>query len=142
MNYLALILHHSGRIGRRDYWIGFGIFMALLSLLVIALAPPLHTMDFSLFDRIETFILAALFLWTHSAVTVKRLHDLNRPWWHYLFYGLLPVLMMIMVIYPALSVIGFALWAWTKYRLGFVRGTVGPNDYGSDPLEPDLFEPA
>jgi uncharacterized membrane protein YhaH (DUF805 family) len=142
---LALPFRYSGRIGRRDYWIGFAIVLVVAGGLAAAFAPYFSTTGGTGMDRAKTFAAFALFLWVHSAVTVKRLHDLNRPAWHYLFYGLLPIFLIMLLTYPTLSFIGMALWAWTKYHLGFKRGTVGPNDYGPDPLEPaapDSFEPA
>lgn len=139
---LALPFRFSGRISRREYWIGFAFILVTLGILAVAYAPYFGTTGGTSTDRAKTFAAFALFLWVHSAVTIKRLHDLNRPALHYLFYGLLPIIMMMLVVYPTLSFIGMALWVWTKYHLGFKRGTVGPNDYGPDPLEPDSFEPA
>lgn len=142
---VALPFSYAGRIARKDYWIGFVIILLLLSALVTFFSAYFSSTGGDATDRVFTYLLFALFLWVHFSVTVKRLHDLNRPTWHYIFYGLLPLFLMMMVIYPTLSVIGFAVWLWTKYRLGFIRGTEGPNDYGPDPLEPDepdSFEPA
>lgn len=142
---LALLFRYSGRIARRDYWIGFVFILIALGILAIAYAPYFGTTGGTSIDRAKTFLALALFVWVHSAVTIKRLHDLNRPALHYLFYGVLPIFMMMLVVYPTLSFIGMALWVWTKYHLGFRRGTAGPNDYGPDPLEPsepDSFEPA
>ncbi len=54
--------------------------------------------------------------WAALAVTVKRLHDLDRPGWH--------VLLFIVPLYNIyLSIVLFV-----------VPGTVGPNQYGPDPL--------
>ncbi len=142
---LALPFRISGRISRRDYWIGFAIILAVLAVLVTFFSAYFSTTGGDNLDRIFSYLLFSLFLWIHFAVTVKRLHDLNRPTWHYLFYGLLPVVLMLLVVYPTLSFIGAAVWLWTKYHLGFTRGTEGPNDYGPDPLapdEPDSYEPA
>ena len=141
---LALPFSYSGRIPRKDYWIGFVIALVVLGLVAAAFVPYFSTTSGTNSDRILVLAAAAFFLWVHSAVTVKRLHDLNRPAWHYIFYGVVPLFLMIMVIYPTLSFIGFALWGWTKYHLGFMRGTEGPNNYGPDPLapsEPNTFEP-
>ncbi len=54
--------------------------------------------------------------WAALAITVKRLHDLGRPGWHWFLFGI-PLYNM---------------------YLGFVlllrKGTAGPNQYGADPL--------
>ena len=54
--------------------------------------------------------------WAASAVTVKRLHDLDRPGWH--------VLLLAIPLYNIyLSIVLF-----------FVAGSTGDNRYGPDPL--------
>jgi uncharacterized membrane protein YhaH (DUF805 family) len=35
-----------------------------------------------------------------------------------------------------LNLISFAISIWALVELGFLRGTVGPNRYGPDPLSP------
>ena len=55
--------------------------------------------------------------WAATAVTVRRLHDLDRPGWHF-FLFLIPFYNF----YLALVLL-------------FAKGTPGDNDYGSDPLE-------
>ena len=60
------------------------------------------------------------------AITVKRLHDLDRPAWHWW-----RLLVPIYNIYLGLVLL-------------FKEGTIGPNTYGNDPIirswdEPDLL---
>ena len=97
------------------------------------------------------------------AAGAKRLHDLNRARaWLVLFIGGQVLLIVILVVYivatiggaalsqqefdPAISapmagvaiiigVLAFALWVWALIWFGCLRGTVGPNQYGPDPLE-------
>ena len=40
-----------------------------------------------------------------------------------------------LVSFP-LSLAGLVVAVWGLVELGFLRGTVGPNQYGPDPLEP------
>ena len=54
--------------------------------------------------------------WAAVAVTVKRLHDLDRPGWHWW-------LMMVPLYNIYLGLV-----------LVFQKGTVGPNSHGHDPL--------
>ena len=56
--------------------------------------------------------------WAAIAITVKRLHDLGRPGWHFLLLGI-----------PIYNL-------WLGLVLLFKRGTWGPNQYGPDPLQP------
>jgi uncharacterized membrane protein YhaH (DUF805 family) len=37
-----------------------------------------------------------------------------------------------------LHVVGFAISVWAFVELGCLRGTVGPNQYGPDPLAPSV----
>jgi uncharacterized membrane protein YhaH (DUF805 family) len=55
------------------------------------------------------------------AVTVKRLHDVERPSWHWWL-----LLVPVYNIYLALTLV-------------FQRGTLGPNAYGPDPLPPATY---
>jgi len=55
-------------------------------------------------------------LWAAVAITVKRLHDLGRPGWHFLLLGI-----------PIYNL-------WLGLVLLLKRGTWGPNEHGPDPL--------
>ena len=41
-----------------------------------------------------------------------------------------------------LHLVSFAITVWAFVELGCLRGTVGPNQYGPDPLEPAALGPA
>ena len=55
-------------------------------------------------------------IWAGVAVTVKRLHDLDRPGWHWWL-----LLIPLVNIYMGLILL-------------FAKGTQGPNQFGRDPL--------
>ena len=55
-------------------------------------------------------------IWAGVAVTVKRLHDLDRPGWHWWL-----LLIPLVNIYMGLVLL-------------FAKGTQGPNQFGRDPL--------
>ena len=66
------------------------------------------------------FIPIVLFFWVSIInISVRRWHDLNRSW------------MWILVHF--IPIVGNL---YGIYCCGFKRGTVGPNRYGDDPLEP------
>ena len=88
----------------------------------------------------------AFWLWAGFALAVKRLHDLDKPGWHYVWMFLLPVLLgssftirwngpnsghwtigvsagQVFAIVPLLA---------TLYLM-FARGSDGPNRYGYPP---------
>lgn len=81
-----------------------------------------------------------LVFWIVLALAAKRLRDRNKsPWWLLVFYGL-PAVMNGMGSQfdnasPIFSVAAFAISIWGLIELGILRGTVGPNQYGPDPLE-------
>jgi uncharacterized membrane protein YhaH (DUF805 family) len=56
-------------------------------------------------------------LWAGVCVTIKRLHDLGRPAWHWLLF-----------IVPLYNI-------YLGIVLVFQRGTDGPNEFGPDPLD-------
>lgn len=68
--------------------------------------------------------LEILWLWAGLAVTAKRLHDMNKSGWWQLI-GLIPI-------------IG---WIPLFFACGFIRGTVGLNDYDDNQPESHLPEP-
>lgn len=64
-----------GRIGRRDFWIWMGLWLALM-----AAAFTLANYQLVAIQSIAFFIVALL--WPTAAVLVKRLHDRNKAgWW-------------------------------------------------------------
>ncbi len=104
----------SGRANRAHYFWhilldGFVVLGAviILGILDLAIAP--------------IFSLPALGIafgaaWAALAITVKRLHDLDRPGWHIFLFWI-----------PLYNI-------WLELVLLFQPGTFGPNDYGPDPL--------
>jgi uncharacterized membrane protein YhaH (DUF805 family) len=78
---------------------------------------------------------------------IKRLHDRDKSgWWLLLFIGAPVVLGGIqLAIDPyleggaapmLLTLASLAISVWFVVELGCLRGTVGPNQYGPDPLPP------
>lgn len=101
----------SGRAARSEYW-----YWTLFTILVGAAAAILDAAFFPHLDARPIHSLASLVLFLPGlAVSVRRLHDLDRTgWW---------VLIVLTVIGILLLLIFFCL-----------RGTPGPNRYGEDPL--------
>lgn len=57
-------------------------------------------------------------VWIGLAMQVKRWHDRDKSGW--------------MVLINFIPIVGL-LWAFVE--LGFLQGTIGPNQYGNDPLQ-------
>lgn len=144
MNWKQLLFSTEGRIPRRTFWLGI-LFITLVgvpSLIVAAFVG----------GATGAGIANLLFLWLGFALSAKRAQDRNR---HYLIVaayfalavvvsGLAPNTAMTMMdgagmSQGALAVASIVLLAYVIYlfvELGCLRGTVGPNKYGPDPLEP------
>jgi uncharacterized membrane protein YhaH (DUF805 family) len=105
-------VNFSGRAARSEYWY-WQLFFCL-----VGIASAL--IDLALFPRLDispinTLAELAMLLPT-LAVSVRRLHDLDRTgWW------------LLLVLIPLIGAIWLLVWFCT-------RGTVGPNRFGPDPL--------
>ncbi len=67
------------------------------------------------------FMLAVLI--PNIALAVRRFHDLNQTGWLYLVFVIVGIIPLIGI----LASLGMIIWFC-------IRGTVGPNKYGEDPL--------
>jgi uncharacterized membrane protein YhaH (DUF805 family) len=132
---------HEGRIGRMYYWLGLLATAAITGFFAGIADGVVPALDVTRYGAVA-FIIGAL-IWMHSAVTVKRLHDRNRPGIWYFLYGLAPPGLMLwaMLLHAdnqldtaslmyVLSILGFT---GVFVDLGVMRGTVGPNRFGPDP---------
>lgn len=105
----------EGRVNRLWYFLHILLDDLVIIGLIIALIAVGGILDTPLFFvPLIGVILGGC--WAAIALTVKRLHDLDRPGWHWW-------LLMVPLYNLYLSLV-----------LLFGRGTVGPNRYGPDPL--------
>ena len=106
-----LLFDPRGRISRATFWrwgvgVLFGLGLLGHALLGIARVQA---------DVAERLV-SVLLMWPAIAVSAKRWHDRDRSgWW---------------VLVALLPVIG---WIWALVDNGFVRGTAGPNRFGTEP---------
>ncbi len=111
-----LLFSTRGRITRSDYWLRF----VLPYFVIFVVISYIDLTTGTYYDELEVgllsllFALAALYPWI--AVGVKRCHDRNRTGW-FLLIGLIPLVSI-----------------WLVVELSILRGTVGPNRFGPDPL--------
>jgi uncharacterized membrane protein YhaH (DUF805 family) len=147
MNVAQLFFSFTGRINRTKYWIGIAVFViiAIISGTVAYIGeetPALHVLG---------FIIDVALLIAGLAVGAKRLHDRDKSaWWLLVFYIVPSVLLVIgslmffygigaesaggvigSVVFYAL---GLGVLIWAIVELGFLRGTIGANRFGPDPL--------
>ena len=76
------------------------------------------------------------------AIGVKRLHDRNKSGWLIVLFYVVPSILGGIANTSEQAVASFVLGLgsvvisiWGLVELGFLRGTVGPNPYGPDPLQ-------
>ena len=143
MNWLFLFNNFHGRIGRQAFW--FALILTIVAQLAVqAITDQLQG------DRLSAIVDLA-FTYPQFAVTIKRAHDRDMPNWVLIaffaanaFLDLLVVLdlagtnenpnLLSLAVAVPLTVIGLALLV----ELGFRKGTEGPNQYGPDPLQPNI----
>ena len=138
MDWGNYLFSFEGRINRAKYWL-----MVLISILVMGAAIGiLFAMDFSTIGFVVAGILYLALLYCGIAVGAKRLHDRNKSGWWLLIFYLLPNVLSGVGTYSqsstvngVLSLVSFAILIWAIVELGCLRGTIGPNQYGPDPLE-------
>jgi uncharacterized membrane protein YhaH (DUF805 family) len=148
-----LLFSFSGRLNRKPYWLTT-LVLVLIVFVIIALVfgiggAGLLTGDMSELGVAFLILLLAYIplLWIGLAISAKRLHDRNKSaWWLVLFY-LVPGILQGIGEYAGdvgiiLTLAGVAISIWALVELGFLRGTVGPNQYGPDPLEIRSYAPA
>ena len=143
---VQLLTTFTGRIDRKQWWIGF-VIVVLASLGGTVLLNPesLTAEGVPPVNWVDTIWQLALLV-PGTAITVKRFNDRDWPWW--LGYALAAYSALIYLLPHA----GFAIdpnadWTgtilfWIFFAAliaafidnGFLRGTRGPNRYGPDPI--------
>ncbi len=132
-----LLFSFRGRLNRQPYWLTS---IAILLLIVVLVAVVFTLMDVSLVLLVVLGLLYIPLLWIAFALGAKRLHDRDKSaWWLLLFYILPSILSNLSDQAGGLGIllllIGLALSIWAFVELGCLRGTVGPNRFGPDPLQ-------
>jgi uncharacterized membrane protein YhaH (DUF805 family) len=142
-----LLTSFKGRIGRKHFWLA-SMYMMGLQLLFFAVASCFVELAFGLgelaIDRID-IVLRLVSTVPIFALLAKRLHDRDHPA-YFVGFPSLPTLVSVFAIHfvvpekilhviplgtgPITAVISL----WLFVELAFLRGTIGSNQYGPDPL--------
>jgi uncharacterized membrane protein YhaH (DUF805 family) len=153
-NLMSLYTTTEGRIGRQQWWMGV-IVLAVVFIVVGVLAGLLMRDQPAILGWVN-LILFAIFAYPLYALYLKRRHDRDNNGLDAIIYlaviavsALLAALGITMspqempgvgtVMMPNAigSIVGAILFIYGIYMLvqmGFLRGTVGPNQYGPDPV--------
>jgi uncharacterized membrane protein YhaH (DUF805 family) len=114
-----LLFQFDGRINRAKFWWGVG------GLIVgyIILGVVYGLVDSGAIQGLLALVYLA-FIWPSLAISIKRWHDRDKSGW-WVLIGFIPIIGPI----------------WALIETGFLEGTSGPNQYGPDPLHPDMPDP-
>jgi uncharacterized membrane protein YhaH (DUF805 family) len=105
-------VNFAGRAIRSEFWYWF-----LFAVLVSIAASVIDAVLFSELELSPISTLAGLAMFLPGlAISIRRLHDLDRSGWWFL-----------LIFVPLVGAIILLIWNCT-------RGTVGPNRFGPDPL--------
>jgi uncharacterized membrane protein YhaH (DUF805 family) len=139
----------DGRINRAKYWLATIILVILILVIMFAigfaLGMSLDAEDFKF--KAVIFVFQLITLYPSAAVMVKRLHDRNRPG-YFAAFMLGPIILKSATDLLGLTgdvehqsaldylflaaTLGVGIWFFIE--LGCLRGTIGDNQYGPDPL--------
>lgn len=140
MDLKSLLFSFDGRINRAKWWLAVLIYV--IAAIVVTIIASIVTAIVPIVGIVLFVIYGIVALISGIAVGVKRLHDRGKSGlWLLVFYlvpGALSGIGMFSgseAIYMLLSLIGTGISIWMLVELGCLRGTVGPNEYGPDPLE-------
>ena len=152
MDLLFFLFGFTGRINRGKYWLALVLYTAAwIAFAVVAIKllrvldkdDPFDFLGGGLALWVSGLSLALMVLWSSLATGVKRLHDRDKSGWWILLFWFGPSLLggsnQTMEDSPVslvLALIGLGIAIWGFVELGCLRGTRGPNQYGTDPLEP------
>jgi uncharacterized membrane protein YhaH (DUF805 family) len=140
-----------GRINRAKYWlfvlVSIAIMVVLIAVMSLVWAGQLYDsrggVGFPVGAMVAIGIVYLVLVIVGIFVGIKRLHDRDKSgWWLLVFYLVPMVLSWISAILSrdgigilfALGSLAISIWAFVE--LGCLRGTVGANRYGPDPLAP------
>jgi uncharacterized membrane protein YhaH (DUF805 family) len=140
-----LYLTTDGRIGRQDFWIGL-IGLIVVGIVVSLILAALFGIA-SFAGRLLGFIPQLALAYPGYCLFAKRFQDRDKPG----AYGAIPIGVGLLITLlgltgltgdPAspnilgwlLNLVNLAVFVWVVIELGILRGTVGDNQYGGDPV--------
>jgi uncharacterized membrane protein YhaH (DUF805 family) len=103
----------TGRISRSQYWLKWALPVIVVTIVIeIIVFAALDPSAVSIIIGIYSLLL----IYPSVIIYIKRAHDRDRSGWFILLF-LVPILNF-----------------WPLIELLFLRGTIGPNQYGPDPV--------
>jgi len=138
-----LLFSAKGRFNRAKYWLAslcFWIAAFVLPALAWALANPAGTTASAVIIIVVAIIFCEM-LYAMLTVNIRRLHDRDKSGWWVIPFLVLPGFLENPIpgqegtpLYFVMAGIGVILLFWGFIEIACLRGTVGPNRFGEDPL--------
>jgi uncharacterized membrane protein YhaH (DUF805 family) len=107
----SLLFSINGRISRGPFWLIYLILFAVTAALVLFIETKTTN------NPVLAILVLIFLVWIAFCITVKRLHDIDASGWLSIPVVLIPIAVILVGSFP---------------------GTVGPNQYGPDPLGPNF----
>jgi uncharacterized membrane protein YhaH (DUF805 family) len=151
-----LFFSFRGRINRAKYWLAgltyFGVLVVLAIVLAVGFALETRRIFvFSVFGLIAVIAYAVIIV-SSLAVGAKRLHDRDKSAWWILIFYVLPTAISAAgdvaegaahdeTVSLPFNLVSLGIGIWAFVELGCLRGTIGPNRFGADPLPSPDYPP-
>lgn len=141
-----LLLSFQGRLNRKPYWLTLIATIAIF-LLIALVAGILSVSGTGVLGEAAMLALPVLLYmplaWICLALGAKRLHDRDKSAWWLVVFFLVPGILEAVAARMGdaglvVQLAGLAISIWAFVELGCLRGTVGPNRFGPDPLSPPV----
>ena len=146
MDLSYILTSTSGRIPRSQWWAGVLILVVISLVINLILIYALGIM-FTTAGRIIALIVQLVLAYPFYAVSAKRFQDRDKPGtlaWIFVGLSILASLLTLIgamgnprqpgVLDWIFGVASLIVAVWYIVELGILRGTVGSNTYGPDPL--------
>jgi len=108
-----------GRISRSQYWLKFAVPYIVISLILFVIMGML-AVGGNTSGVASAYVIWMIFVliafWPNLAIIIKRVHDRDWPW---------PFILLMFV-----PIVQF----WPMIEIMFLRGTIGSNRFGADPV--------
>lgn len=144
MDFAYILSSTQGRIPRSQWWAGLAVLVVVAIVLALIIGWVFGPTTIGI---IATLILQIILLYPSYALSAKRFQDRDKPGLLALIgigLGILQTLARVVGLSNPMAptavdyILGIAMLIvaiWYLIELGILRGTVGPNTYGLDPLE-------
>jgi uncharacterized membrane protein YhaH (DUF805 family) len=149
MDWGHLFFTFDGRSSRARFWIAGLIFAVVYAVMTIIDYVTDQSVVFQALNGMCIIVIVIASI----AVGVKRLHDRNKSGWYLLLFYFVPCTLAALsvligafvedssIIATVLALLAFALVVWAFIEMGCLRGTIGVNQYGPDPVAPAIIPP-